>query len=63
MGASPYQERIGELRAQLRVMQRQLVELEAEGFLRDRLLQRMRPLYDDLFALHSEFELGEARKV
>lgn len=63
VGPTPYGERIAALRADLRAIERQLGDLSGEGILRDRLLDRMRPLYDDLFALLTEIEVGEPRQV
>ncbi|MFO7628462.1 MAG: hypothetical protein R6W06_02890 [Prochlorococcaceae cyanobacterium] len=59
---SPYQHRIAQLRHELSQIQQLLREFEGEAVLRDRLLDRMRPLYDDLFALHSEIELERGRQ-
>lgn len=60
---SPYRERIVQLRQELCALQRQLREHGGDGFLADRLLQRMRPLYDDLVALHAEIEVQQPRQV
>lgn len=60
---SPYRERIAQLRTQLGEIQRQLHEQGGEGVLGDRLLERMRPLYDDLVALHGEIEVQQPRQV
>lgn len=60
---SPYRERIAQLRHELAVLQRQLREQGGDGVLGDRLLERMRPLYDDLVALYAEIEVQQPRQV
>lgn len=60
---SPYQHRIAQLRHELGEIQQLLRESEGEGVLRERLLDRMRPLYDDLFALHSEIQVEQGRQL
>ncbi len=55
---SSYQLRITQLQAQIRPMVRELRQAGCTGGQRDRLLERLIPLYDALFTLHDELDLS-----